>query len=379
MTLSMDPLMADWSARSRSISITSDDSGADATITPDSPVAVGSLTSPGGTNAQVAADKFWTTLLAGNDRLYAAENGRSFLFGDFLTVFSDASATEERTGGDDIITAAATSGGGLSLGIGGGGGRGGSGPWLVGDAYQVLGSETGGMFPIAYVATLTGGNDRISVTNIAANDMAGDAFSAGLLGDVIGGDDVLRSDGVLTSFGLKSTRSLVGDVVLVTGGFVDGGNDDLTGSDFSFLDEALAGDVFRQETGQTTGGDDRIDGRGGHDFIGGDAIIAAALLTGGDDDLHGGDDADIIAGDVIQVGNGGPFGDFGAGGAVAATIACGDDVISGDDGADIIAGDIYALGGLAGGSSIQGGKDISPAATVATDCSAISAMARDHH
>jgi hypothetical protein len=330
------------------------DPGADATITPDNPAPISGLTSPAGTDPQVAADEFWATLLSGDDRLYAAENGRALMFGDFLSVSSSETVTEDLTGGDDVITAAPTAGGGLVLGIGVGGGRGGSGAWLIGDAYNVHGAEKGGL---GFFASLTGGDDNISLTNIAAYDLVGDAYFANLNGDVTGGDDILRSDGILLSLGFNSTRGLIGDVVVGGGGKVEGGKDDITGSDFAFLNEVLSGDVWRLEDGETIGGDDKVRGRGGHDFIGGDAVLAAKTVTGGDDELRGGDDADIVAGDVLQVGNGGLFGEIGIGGAVLATMTCGDDQIFGDDGADILAGDVYFIGGLIADSSIEGGSD----------------------
>jgi Ca2+-binding RTX toxin-like protein len=253
-----------------------------------------------------------------------------------------------------VITAAPTSGGGLTLGIA----RGGGGNWLVGDAVTVAGAVgyINGQ-PIAYSAALTGGNDRIFLTERPAYDLVGDVNWVAGLGEVIGGNDIIRSDATLTGFGFAATRALIGDVV-GNEGFVDGGNDTITGSDFAFLDEILVGDVMQARSGRVLGGADTINGRGGHDFIGGDVSLASGQVAGGRDVIRAGEDADIVGGDALQVGTNGPFGRIGADNAVPVNFTGGNDRIFGDDGADILAGDVYAIAQLTNGSMIRGGADV---------------------
>jgi len=318
------------------------DQGIDAIITPDSTIQLTDLVSPNGTDAQTAGDKFWSTLLSGNDTLIAPEAGNGHLFGDFLQV----TAGEQLTGGSDTITAAATAIQGPVIVLGSSSAR----PELIGDASLVEGSN-------GTVGSLTGGDDHITTTNLDAYDLVGDVADVAEDGVVYGGDDFLRSNTVLTSFASSQDRAIIGDAGFNAAGTVYGGKDAITGSDYAFVDEFLTGDVYTQRGGAMTGGDDTINGRGGHDFIAGDVILLSGSLTGGADRIHGGSDSDVIAGDALQAGGEGPFGTIGGGSIVSVNAVCGNDVIYGDDGDDQIAGDVYSITGLAGGSSIAGGKD----------------------
>jgi Ca2+-binding RTX toxin-like protein len=327
------------------------DTDIDAQITLDTPVALTSLVSPSGTDPTAAADKFWEAILSGDDRIYAPSAGRSMIFGDFLQIYAPPLDSENKTGGDDVISADASDGASATVNIGG---RGSVGNALVGDAFSVSGSSFN---HFAFVGVLTGGADTITLTGLAAYNLVGDAYNVSNLGDVYGGDDTLRSDAYLTSLtGFNLSGVLVGDV-FDSDGYVVGGNDKITGSNFAFLDELLSGDVWRQ-TGTTTGGKDTINGRAGHDFIAGDTAVAAGTVVGGADKLNGGEDADVIAGDVLQGGNSGPFGSIGPGDLLHIDITGGNDTIHGDEGNDVLAGDIYALGSITADSIIHGGNDI---------------------
>ena len=314
------------------------------------PVQLTALVSPAAADTQSAGDRFWETLLSGNDRIYAPEAGRSFLFGDFLQITASQLVQESKTGGNDIITAAPTSGDSTLVIIGS---RGSVGSALVGDAYSVSGFVFDN---IAYSGTLHGGDDTITLTNRAAYNLIGDAYTVGQLGNVIGGNDIIRSDAITKVVGFGAVSILVGDV-FDNGGYVTGGDDSIRGSNFAFLDEVISGDVWSQ-FGTTKGGDDDVWGRSGHDFIAGDVVAAAGNVTGGKDTLYGGGDADIIAGDVLQAGNNGPFDTIGGGNALPVVIQGGNDILRGEAGDDILAGDIYSVGDLTpADSSASGGND----------------------
>lgn len=322
----------------------------DAQLTLTVPVQLTALVSPAGTAPSKAADRFWSAMLSGNDRILAPENGNSFLFGDFHSVTADQFGSEDLTGGNDVITAAARAG---DVGFGGIGTRSGVGNALVGDAYDVHGSAFNN---IAYSARLVGGNDSITLTGRPAYDLIGDAYAVGVLGDVIGGNDSIRSDAVPASpviFGRIAL--LIGDVLNNTGD-VSGGNDVITGSNYAFSDELLSGDVYISGSA-VTGGDDRLNGRGGHDFIAGDVAIAVGRLNGGNDTILGGGDADIIAGDALQLGDKGPFSSSQLN-AETFTVIGGNDRLFGEDGDDIIAGDVYAIGTTTTDSTLKGGSDL---------------------
>ena len=256
------------------------------------------------------------------------------------------------TGGNDLIIAAPDVAGSAAHRLGH------PSAMLIGDAQSVAGTEftlNGHLYAAA--ATLHGGNDTLLLTNQAGYDLVGDVYAVDHLGVVIGGNDFIQSDGVLTNFGLPPMRALVGDV-WQNHGYTAGGSDTIIASDYAFLTEYVAGDTFLQADGTTIGGADNIDGRGGHDYIAGDAFLAEQNLTGGADTIHGGEDADIIAGDAMQIGNDGPFGGIGAGTFVEIQFSGGNDHIFGDEGRDVIAGDVYAVEALAGGSVLHGGNDV---------------------
>ena len=325
--------------------------GIDALITTATPVALTDLVSPAGTDPQAAADKFWETLLSGDDEILAPDQGRGFMFGDFLQILSDSVTIEEKTGGDDVISAAPVAGDNVFGSIGGGRAVPRA---LIGDAGWLQGFVD--INNIAYAASLQGGNDRITLSGRPAYSLIGDAYSVGPVAFVDGGDDVLLSDAVPSSYALSPTPLLAGDAALNDGSVV-GGKDIITGSNNAFLDEMLVGDVWRQ-TGGTTGGIDTIKGRAGHDFIAGDVMMMGGALTGGVDTLRGGEDSDIIAGDALQFGNDGPFGNLDVTGPVHASLIGAGDRLYGEAGNDILAGDIFAFGSLTADSTIRGGNDL---------------------
>ena len=328
------------------------DVGIDVVITPTAPIDVTGLTNPVGSDPGVAADEFWASLLSGDDTLYASNQGSSFMFGDFRSLHATIFNNVDVNGGNDTIIGAPADAGSALVHLG-------QHPtaMLIGDAESIAGTVlTVNGHEIQYVATLHGGNDTILLTNQAGYDLVGDVYSVDYHAVVIGGSDFIQSDGALNQFGVPPIRVLVGDVYTNLG-YTTGGNDTITGSDFAFLNENIAGDTLVQKDGTTVGGNDVIDGRGGHDFIAGDAFLAAQAVTGGADTIHGGEDSDIIAGDVMQIGNNGPFGSVGAGSTVPMQFTGGNDLIFGDEGRDIIAGDVYDVQALAGGSALHGGND----------------------
>lgn len=309
-------------------------------------VSLVTLLTPTNTNP-THADQFWETLLSGDDTIVAPTRGRSLMFGDFLDIHSEQTIDEQKTGGDDIISADGSADAGVVLS------RGGAAPALIGDAFSVSGEAFNN---VAYVGVLHGGDDTITLTGAPVYALAGDAYFVLDLGTAYGGNDTIRSDAHIFSIaGFGALGQLYGDAIS-NGGFVEGGDDIITGSNYAFLDELIAGDV-RVETGASTGGKDTIHGRAGHDYIAGDTAVSGGFVTGGADKVYGGQDADIVSGDVLQAGNEGDFGTVGFAGAVRTVIHGGNDTIHGDQGDDIIAGDIYSFGSFTLDSEIHGGND----------------------
>ncbi|MGA0531134.1 hypothetical protein [Hansschlegelia sp. KR7-227] len=325
----------------------------DVTIEPSRLTALTALVSRVGTNPQSAADKFWETLLSGDDRMIAPKGVGAALFGDFLQITANRLFRETKVGGDDTLSADPGEFPGGLVPIGGG--RSLSNSLLIGDADLVSGThQTKGDF--TFHGRLTGGDDVLRLTGSPYYSLIGDARSVTEYGVLTGGNDHIRSDAEAEFFFGRQQSALVGDAD-DSAGTVRGGADVVTGSDFSFLDEILAGDVRVMTDGDLTGGADLINGRGGHDYIGGDAIAALGTVRGGNDTITGGEDSDIIAGDALQAGGGGSFGASGTPSTTIVAIRGGADVISGDDGADRIAGDVYFIGGASLTAAMTGGSD----------------------
>ena len=325
--------------------------GIDALITFTAAVPLTSLVSPTGTAPDRAADKFWTSVLGGNDEIYAPNIGNSLITGDAPVVLSANGFLDTRTGGDDVITASATRQASTLVSIGGSRS---ATVALIGDAYSVNGYVS--PQNVAWFATLTGGDDTISQNGLFAYNMIGDAHQVGEAASVIGGDDVITSDAFLATLVNAPTAVLVGDVTMNRNGSVYGGADVVTGSDDAFLDELITGDVYHQ-FGYLLGGNDTMSGRAGHDFMAGDAVFGGLQIEAGADTMAGGEDSDIIAGDILQVGNAGPFGSPSVN-PLTLVFVGGNDVIKGDAGNDELAGDIYKISEIVtADSSIAGGDD----------------------
>jgi Ca2+-binding RTX toxin-like protein len=321
----------------------------DVVITLQQAVPLTDLVSPAGTTPALAADKFWETLLSGDDRLIGPVETGGFLFGDFLSIQSIPFQVEAKTGGDDFLSAApALAAGPVIIGT-----RGLPAPALIGDAVDVGGSVFNNLL---YEGRLTGGADTIRLSGAPTYVLVGDAYSVTQYGAVIGGVDSIRSDAQSIGFGINSPSVLVGDVH-DNSGSVTGGRDAIVGSNYQFLNEFLAGDVMRQAAGQTSGGDDVINGRAGHDYIAGDVVAGVGIVTGGNDTLLGGEDSDIIAGDMLQAGGSGPFLRFLSADAPL-VLTGGDDRILGEGGDDWISGDVWGVDAVPPRSALTGGDDL---------------------
>lgn len=295
------------------------------------------------------ANLFWSSILYGNDILIAPNNGRGDMTGDFFQVVSTVATQASVTGGNDRMSAHNVVAPERSLQ------RGSAPEVLVGDAFLVQGT-TFSMF--LYSADLLGGNDTISLTGFAGLGAVGDARTVGEYGILTGGADILTSSVTgapgLPNF-LFNAPLLAGDAYEVTtNGEVFGGADRITGSNYAFLPDTIAGDAYTTG-GFVRGGRDTIAGRAGQDQLAGDVYaMRGGTLTGGADIIRGGVDSDLIAGDVFSVQSTGTVG----GGSVPPVIDVlgGNDIIYGDSGNDVIAGDILD-GAVAAGSVIVNGND----------------------
>ncbi|CAN5122281.1 hypothetical protein BH10PSE7_BH10PSE7_31290 [soil metagenome] len=310
----------------------------------DAEIPLTSIISDPAADDSAAADKFWSAFLSGNDEILAPDRGNVKIFGDFFQVKSTDSFNDVRTGGEDTITATTASPYGYY-----------DSPadysFLIGDALSVTGTFAGG---VSYSGSLTGGNDTITMTGpLLYAGIVGDVSSVGIWGILAGGNDVITSSADRDPLGDQSTGQIFGDVEY-SSGTVTGGADTITGSNFAFLDEIIAGDIHTDSSTVSQGGNDLISGRAGHDFIAGDDHSAeGAFATGGADIIHGGEDADIAAGDMLR--QEASYGGTGTS-LVDATVSGGNDTVYGDGGDDILAGDVYFLQ-VASNGTMAGGND----------------------
>lgn len=286
-------------------------------------------------STQVSATSFWQAVMPGNDTIQPPENADGTVFGDFFDVKGVAFNAVSLTAGDDLITSNATvempalSRSGQNV--------------LVGDAMSVEGEAFSN---IAFAGELSGGNDTITANGLDLYNLVGDAYGVGVLGFVHGGDDRITNNQTGAPFSAFGGVVVSGDAYN-NGGVVVGGNDTLTGTDFPFLREVLAGDVFNNVSGTTTGGNDVVNGRAGQDLLAGDAYkLTGGVVNGGDDTINGGGDSDVIAGDIYQMSD--------------ATLNAGNDRLIGGEGNDSIVGDVAAFSGalhiVAGNDFLSGGS-----------------------
>lgn len=295
--------------------------------------------------AEEKAQQFWSSILSGNDTLIASQFGNGDMTGDFFQVVSTFANPQSLTGGNDNLSATNLSPLPIQLS------RGESINALCGDAFWVYGTVLGSFLA---EATLIGGRDQIRLAGFAGVSAVGDAEFVGDYGVLIGGADLIVSDVTgpigppLFSFGAPQ---LIGDAYEVgTEGSVTGGADSITGSNYAFVPDNIAGDV-QNSFGHVIGGRDFIYGRAGQDRIAGDVSkMYSSTLIGGADVIRGGEDSDLIAGDVFQV--------VRQSAALPLVIAFtgGNDQIFGDNGNDVIAGDILS-GDPATASTFVNGND----------------------
>ena len=131
-------------------------------------------------------------------------------------------------------------------------------------------------------SVVTGGNDRITITNVLSGSVAGDV-SFQTDGTTIGGNDKIIID---SSQGL----TIAGDVLNFLGGTLTPGRDTILGGDgddIIFGESSTSGFPTTAGTIVNAGGNDVIDGRGGNDQINGQV---------GNDKITGGAGNDIIDG-----------------------------------------------------------------------------------
>lgn len=276
------------------------------------------------------ADSFWSAVLGGNDvfdlaglRPEQIGASASAIVGDQILVRSTQPAA---AGGDDFF---------LNAGLAG----------------QVTG-DVGVLFDLPYA----GGDDTILGAFTRARQVfEGDAGVIASGATLTGGTDVLR---------IASTDALsyaAGDLTLVSNGTrttrLLGGDDAITGVSGATAAQharaALFGDVqMIANFADVVGGDDRIAGSDGAEFISGDVGIdrsrSAARIEGGDDTLSGNGGDDVIAGDLLVT-----YANLGETRGVAIVLG-GADVLRGGAGADRLFGEIgsaeaSALLGVSGG------------------------------
>ena len=303
--------------------------------------------------------RFWDTLLFGNDTIFAPLAAGGKLFGDFEIVTPLGIGSIARSGGSDEFFA--SNGTVLPTGLSRGGV--GSPNALIGDAVSAQGVATGSF---VFTATVNGGDDTFTVSNKANFVVVGDVQFAGTNSIVNGGADTVTSalDVISATQGNRG-GIYVGDVE-VNLGSVFGGDDDIRGTNFAFTNEFIIGDVI--ESGDVgaaallVGGNDRLIGRAGQEFMAGDVFrMQGGSMTGGNDRIFGGQDSDVISGDAMQsIGlqfifpiGGGP------GTQITTTISLtgGNDRLFGDEGNDWIVGDLWNGDGIVDPSTIVGGND----------------------
>lgn len=208
---------------------------------------------------------------------------------------------------------------------------------IIGDVHSV--SANGKLF---------GGDDSIILRSATTPTGIGDAFEISSNNDqtaeIVGGDDVIDATQMtssLTSLG----ASLIGDVdTLRLFSRVTGGEDKLYGSAFN---DTLTGDVLENTDvlgalGGVIGAADELHGNDGSDSMVGDVRFATGTVYGGDDIMYGGNGVDEMLGECLDDtgvtligGNdriyGGAGGDFLSG-------QSGNDVLDGGTGKDTMLG-----------------------------------------
>lgn len=289
-------------------------------------------------------ENYWLPILAGQTTVLSSTNASFNGTGDFL--FLDPGET--RAGAGDLFEGAT--------------------PADAADRQTFHGDA----YTVANTANLAGGRDII---NMRANGtVSGDANF--VLGTLTGGDDTISVDGPIGAFSSFISGDVIGNsdgeagfVPIVNGG------DDLIEVE-NFLGPLLggggqiggiAGDIFFHNAGQTTGGNDTIDGGSNDKFFAawGDAqrMNGGTLLGGSDLLIASATEFVSLTGDVEQV--------------AAGTLLAGADTLIGGAGGDTLAGDFFFLPGGAvginasftgadsifggdGGDSLQGqvGNDI---------------------
>ena len=285
---------------------------------------------PGGTDGRFDAIGLFERVLPGDDLLSLGDG--SLGFGDALDLSGGTHVF-----GADSLTLTGTDG------------------TLYGDARVLRDGATG-----------QGGADVLEATGAAdlALRLTGDAMA--LIGATMQGGD----DRVLVSAGVGGTgfvqTQIVGDVQEVIGASdLTGGNDTLIGA--WALGDRIFGDaeLLQGADARLTGGDDRLEGRGGDDLLFGDVDqISSGRLIAGDDTLIGNAGNDTMWGDVGRLGggvleSGGNDRLVGGGGDDAALGQAGNDTLKGGSGNDTLLGEAGRdrIAGGSGDDLISGGTD----------------------
>lgn len=304
-------------------------------------VPLSSLTNP--IDPPTGENAFWQSLLKGNDLITGSPQGGTVI-GDFLNIIAPPQQVLSVAAGNDTMSAVIAEQTGIITSRGGPSG-------LIGDVLTIEGNAFN---QIAFEAHLDAGNDTISQTGAGATTLIGDVDSIKHLGSVDGGNDIIQSDA--REISLFGGGLLIGDANS-TSGFLAGGDDTITGTNFAFTKESIAGDVNSMTGGRTVGGADFISGRAGQEFIAGDVMrMQAGQLIGGSDRIQGGQDSDIIAGDLFAIGRL-LIPIRGEGAPLTVNVSGGGDLLFGQQGDDWIVGDVWSGENVAAASSIVGGND----------------------
>lgn len=377
-----------------------------------------------GISPSAGQTQFWETVLAGNDTIIAADTAGGRFFGDFQNVLTNGFDSIFKQGGDDVFSVDATTRPGLLASRGDGA----AANALIGDAQYVQGEEAGPFALFAdvvggddtfnvsgqplyfvigdvqtagFLSSVTGGDDVIN-SSMKFITMLGLGRTAQYTGDVeqsigvvIGGDDAITGSnfafateiisgdvarmyenailtgGADTILGRGGQEMVGGDAGLIsaTGSSTKGGADLIRGGGDS---DILAGDVLMFDTNSSTavlavvtGGDDRIFGDAGDDWISGDVweitnASGASQITGGNDRLSGGDGDDQLFGDVGTEFTGLTTADFLTGGNDILDGGLGNDLLNGQGGIDTASFASLALAvtvNLGGGTASGQGAD----------------------
>lgn len=295
---------------------------------------------------------FWDQVLRGDDIIYAPTAAEATIFGDQLSVrFRNVLA------GDDAIRGGNGPGQTLIGDVDVVNGLGGSTPTalLAGNDTIVAYSSTGtstliGDVTFGLAATLTGGADRLTGSDAAADIIIGDFDYIRVLTAVAGDDQI---------YGRGGNDTIYGDVRAMQERFSTG-NQLTAGDDLIFGgagNDTVSGDIGTQrlfELGHETGqrlaaGNDRIFGGSGTDTLYGDKLTGYVNFDSGSvnrtdygsDRIWGGADNDLIYGDASR--NMEAFG--------------GHDVLWGEGGADRLYGNVGndRMFGGTGDDTLHGG------------------------